>query len=253
MGGCVVISQFSRGALAAIIQIVQESLDITSENDLSRVIDTLRNAFPFRHAIMCSIMKSGCGSPVSHFINYNYNCNWIQLYMENEYYRIDPILRHGMRAQEPFLWRVAYSQHMDDDKVSHFIRRANDFNLYDGIAFACHTRNSACRDTLISLEMGREKTPKHLIEALQILLPHIHEAYNRICRRTELRSDQKDLTCRETEILKWARDGKSSWEISHILGISQRTVKFHLSNVFQKLDVVNRAQAVARAMNSGLI
>jgi LuxR family quorum-sensing system transcriptional regulator CciR len=40
-------------------------------------------------------------------------------------------------------------------------------------------------------------------------------------------------------------EGKTSWEIGKILATSERTVKFHLKNVYAKLNVCNRAQAVA--------
>jgi DNA-binding CsgD family transcriptional regulator len=62
-----------------------------------------------------------------------------------------------------------------------------------------------------------------------------------------------ELTARESEVLKWASIGKTCWEIAKILHISERTVKFHFGNAFAKLDVVNRSQAVAKALGLGLI
>jgi DNA-binding NarL/FixJ family response regulator len=61
------------------------------------------------------------------------------------------------------------------------------------------------------------------------------------------------LSFREKEVLKWLKKGKSSWEISEILNISYRTVDFHVNNIIQKLDAVNRIQAVAIAVEHGLI
>jgi len=61
------------------------------------------------------------------------------------------------------------------------------------------------------------------------------------------------LTAREKEILKWFKDGKSVWDVSMLLNISQNTVKFHSKNIFEKLDVVNRTQAVAAAISEELI
>jgi DNA-binding CsgD family transcriptional regulator len=61
------------------------------------------------------------------------------------------------------------------------------------------------------------------------------------------------LTAREKEVLQWVRQGKSNWEIAAILGISERTVKYHVSGILNKLDVVTRAQAVAVALELGLI
>jgi DNA-binding CsgD family transcriptional regulator len=53
------------------------------------------------------------------------------------------------------------------------------------------------------------------------------------------------LTAKERDVLKWVIEGKTSWEIGQILATSERTVKFHLKNVYAKLNVCNRAQAVA--------
>jgi DNA-binding CsgD family transcriptional regulator len=61
------------------------------------------------------------------------------------------------------------------------------------------------------------------------------------------------ITKREKEILRWLRQGKSSWEISKILGISERTVNFHVYNIMGKLGAVNRLQAVAIALQMGLL
>lgn len=61
------------------------------------------------------------------------------------------------------------------------------------------------------------------------------------------------LTTREHQILKWVSEGKGCWETGAILGISERTVKFHLQNIYRKLNVVNRAQAITKAMRHALI
>lgn len=61
------------------------------------------------------------------------------------------------------------------------------------------------------------------------------------------------LSPREKEVLKWLIEGKSSWDISGILHISKNTVNFHIKNLFQKLDVVNRTQAVSEALRRKII
>ena len=62
----------------------------------------------------------------------------------------------------------------------------------------------------------------------------------------------KPLTPKEREILRWATEGKTVWEISKIRSISQATVKFHLRNIYGKLQVTNRVQAVNEAIKQGL-
>jgi two-component system, LytTR family, response regulator len=61
------------------------------------------------------------------------------------------------------------------------------------------------------------------------------------------------LSERETQVLKWTAIGKTSWEISSILEISERTVNFHLGNIANKLGVSGRRAACSLAIARGLI
>ncbi len=64
---------------------------------------------------------------------------------------------------------------------------------------------------------------------------------------------QSHLTPRELDCLRWCSRGKTNWEISRILGLSERTVEHYLSRANRKLGTVNRAQAVALALKMNLI
>ena len=61
------------------------------------------------------------------------------------------------------------------------------------------------------------------------------------------------LTAREVEVLAHVADGLSNKAIAARLGISDETVKFHLSAVFGKLGASNRTDAVRHALRKGLI
>ncbi len=61
------------------------------------------------------------------------------------------------------------------------------------------------------------------------------------------------LTGREREVLTWVGRGKTSSEIAAILGLTERTVNFHCERAMKRLGVVNRTQAVAKAVAEGLI
>lgn len=65
--------------------------------------------------------------------------------------------------------------------------------------------------------------------------------------------DRCRLSPRELTVLLWMKEGKTNWEIARILGLSERTVRFHAGSIFEKLDVTSRTQAVARALGTGLI
>jgi DNA-binding CsgD family transcriptional regulator len=62
-----------------------------------------------------------------------------------------------------------------------------------------------------------------------------------------------DLSDREKACLSWTAAGKSSWEISRILSISENTVVFHIKNAMRKLGVTNRTLAAVKAIELGLI
>lgn len=89
---------------------------------------------------------------------------------------------------------------------------------------------------------------------LELVIPHFHQV---LCLLLD-KEDRKDhpvrpLSSREKEVLYWLKEGKSSWEVSVILGTSERTINFHVYNIMQKLEVTNRAQAVAVGARLGLI
>jgi DNA-binding NarL/FixJ family response regulator len=62
-----------------------------------------------------------------------------------------------------------------------------------------------------------------------------------------------DLTAREREVLKLVASGRANKEIAATLGISERTVKTHISNIFSKLELTDRTQAALYFHNRGLM
>lgn len=62
-----------------------------------------------------------------------------------------------------------------------------------------------------------------------------------------------ELTAREREVLLWAAQGKTAWETSAILGISPKTVEFHLANCGRKLGAATKAQTILAAARKGLL
>ena len=61
-----------------------------------------------------------------------------------------------------------------------------------------------------------------------------------------------ELTDREREVLELVARGRNNTEIARALFISGKTVRNHVSNVFTKLQVTDRAQAIVRAREAGL-
>lgn len=89
----------------------------------------------------------------------------------------------------------------------------------------------------------------------RLLIPFLHAAWVRAETSGRRKSgddsqpgETRKITVREQEILGWVCLGKSNFEIGAILEISPLTVKNHVQKILRKLDVVNRAQAVGKAL-----
>jgi DNA-binding response OmpR family regulator len=85
-----------------------------------------------------------------------------------------------------------------------------------------------------------------------VLSALIASRLQRVARRSGW-PKQFRLREREVETLTWAARGKTFWEIGEILGLSKRTVEFHLDNARRKLGVATRTQALIKAATANLI
>jgi transcriptional regulator EpsA len=93
----------------------------------------------------------------------------------------------------------------------------------------------------------------------QFVVPFLHAAW----MRAQLQpveeggkppgTSARILTVREQEILRWIYRGKSNFEVGAILKISPLTVKNHVQKILRKLNVVNRTQAVGKALDTRIL
>jgi two-component system, NarL family, nitrate/nitrite response regulator NarL len=102
--------------------------------------------------------------------------------------------------------------------------------------------SSAVCDAIAVIARGRTVLPAEVQDGLA----------TQIRMRRDV-SDRPPLTPRELDILRLAADGRSNAEIGAELHVSGATVKTHLHHVFEKLEVSDRAAAVATAMRRGLL
>ena len=85
----------------------------------------------------------------------------------------------------------------------------------------------------------------------QVLANYFHQHILRIHGNDTER--QILVSVRELDCLKWVAAGKTAWEASVILGIRERTVRFHLNAAREKLNCLTTTQAVAKAVSQQLI
>jgi two-component system, NarL family, response regulator len=89
------------------------------------------------------------------------------------------------------------------------------------------------------------------------IIRRVHKGQRYLSTDIEMRLAERlprsDLTARELEILNLFASGMSNKEIATTLTITENTVRFHSRNLFQKLEVNDRAHAVSIALRRGLI
>lgn len=74
-----------------------------------------------------------------------------------------------------------------------------------------------------------------------------------VTKALESRTPNSDLSPREREVLLLMVDGKTNKEIASLLGITEATVKCHVSTILMRLNVNDRTQAVVTALQRGLV
>ncbi|MBL8261169.1 MAG: autoinducer binding domain-containing protein [Xanthomonadaceae bacterium] len=129
---------------------------------------------------------------------------------------------------------------------------AGEFGLHSGITIPM--RAPGIDWAFVTLTAPHRCSPREYAE----ILPSA--TYFAACLQVSLQRIEADvphpgspLSLRERECLRWSALGKTSWEISMIQSISERTVNFHLQRVSAKLGVKGRRAAVALALARGLI
>ena len=91
-----------------------------------------------------------------------------------------------------------------------------------------------------------------LVHTVHLLSIHFHAAVQKLLAEPEMLTSEMTLRPREIECLQWTAHGKTAWEISMILRLSERTVNFHLGNAMRKLGVHNKTHAVAKMLVTGI-
>jgi DNA-binding CsgD family transcriptional regulator len=248
-----VLDRLTRDELLQVVSLSHRCVAAESLADVEAILTTLGSITSFERSALCSVRDAPDPS-LEHFLNHSFGAKWSDLYTQNEFDRVDPILHHGANESGAFRWGDAFGG-VRSRAAATFRDAASDFGLVQGIAFACGSPRSPVR-TVLSLASRDERNFERTMAVMSGVGPHIHEAYARVRPRVLQatgRCREIVLSQREREILCWTQDGKTYWEIGQIVGISQRTVKYHFERIKTKLDVVTASHAVAKAMRLGLL
>jgi LuxR family transcriptional regulator, quorum-sensing system regulator CviR len=181
-------------------------------------------------------------------LNNSYPKEWLQLYQSHGFQFVDPIVQRLLKSWQQQVWDNDFKA---SNQEKEFSGMARSFGLKHGLTYGMPSKVRSGH-TLVSFADSQNSFGPREFTLMELLIGPLHTSIEQVMTRRDAKP-LKDITSRERVILGWLSEGKSSWEISRMLQISERTVKFHLGNLYRKLEVTNRAQAVSAAVQAGLL
>lgn len=175
----------------------------------------------------------------------NYPPEWMERYMEKGYSKLDPAILLPLKTQKPCKWDTS-------DKSNVVMMEAYQRGIKWGFSLPL-----LCKDQDFSLlTMAFENQYKrdyfykeYLTTDLQGLVVLFHV----VVTRARTLYEKAPLTRRETEILGWLYKGKGYRDIADLEKISVSTVQSHITNIYSKLNVENRAAAIYMGQHYGIL
>lgn len=189
----------------------------------------------------------------------SYPEEWVRHYVANGYVNDDPVIARVYEERAPFIWSDSVSKDDLSKNQRKLLDDAAGAGITDGITIPLQSRAGETASlSLIPHNLSAESLhSRERINLVHLMAEYIHGHAARIVTAEALTSSSKRrkslLSPRESEALTWVARGKSTWEISKILAISEKSVEFYLESVKHKLQATNRTQAVVKAIVLGLI
>lgn len=160
-----------------------------------------------------------------------------------------PVVERLRHSTNPFTYDAdRTNRRRIDGKAAIAANLFEKHGLSRGAYFPAHN-SAGLRGALAFGGMREALNPLEMAE-LNALANHI---FTEVIELRAGRRQNVSLSRREIECLSWASAGKTSVEMSEILGLSEYTVNHYLNRATRKLDAVNRVQAVAKAIRAGLL
>ena len=231
------------GTLSPLIeQMVSSVTEQDSNAAIANALDWLRKECRCERAMLYQYRDGTLLSCVTSNVD-NY---WKEVYSQGRLMIEDPVVRCYRHTMGFLDWEEAFHNYPPSTA---YLAAVQDCQLLPAFSYGYSSENRANRGvvTICSLN-GMEGPLTHNDRyLLASLVPMLHVAGNG--RQFQTRA----LTMKELEILKWAREGKTAWEIALFQEVSEATVKHHFKSIYAKLGVTNRAQAVGEALCRGII
>ena len=168
---------------------------------------------------------------------------WFTRYNASGHYRHDPCVIRCCRSAAPFTWSEVRQEPLGKDAIK-VMEEAHEFGLLQGICVPLHAPFAP--PAVVSMAGDTVEVTQQTKSSLSIIARHALETILRFLLRTN-QPPRSRLSAREREVLQWIAEGKTAWEVSRILSLSEHTVLTHQRNAKQKLGATNTVHAVVKA------
>lgn len=228
----------------------------TTSSDVKAICDEFSQQAGFEYYLFGICRLTSLSSPEISTIT-NYPDDWMATYFEEGFQRHDPVVRYCFENVAPIRWEqlLTMDQYITPE-AEKVLAKAGEMGLKHGVSIPVrsHTGDVAVFSLSTKVDEDINGRFEKVLATAQMFATELFNTVSRININQKVEETQKEkLTPRELECLFWACEGKTTWEISKIIEISERTVIFHLTSATKKLGAVNRQHAVAKAMSTGLI
>nr|WP_279327519.1 LuxR family transcriptional regulator [Chelativorans petroleitrophicus] len=208
----------------------------------------LRDSLELKHVTFhMNVSRAG---PINYPFVRTTTPEWIFRYMLMNYVSIDPVVRAGFSATEPFGWHEI--QMNEREKAVITDSQAHGVGAH-GHCFPTVDRFSRRSILSISGDGSLEGWLSFIEQNFSFLRQAAQLIHEKALAELSLSIAAPALAPREAECLLWTARGKDSKAIAAILEISEYTVRSYLRTARQKLECRTLSQAVAKAIQQGLI
>ena len=181
-----------------------------------------------------------------------YGEDWIEFYGREGYFEDDVLFDLALTNQRPISWDLVQSSLDLTKRQQEIFDAGADAGHRFGITIPFHGPAGRVATLSISTSGTQSDVPKDPVQAFAISA-QFHAVFDAIASSSDIVPPPPRLSAREYECLSWAAQGKSNRDIAQIIGVSEPTVQFHMSNVMKKLKVSSRVSAVFEASRMGLL
>lgn len=227
-------------------------LDCGMEDVWSKAVFKLGKDFGYEHVLIALVPNRQIALEKA-FIHSNYPPQWRAIYDSRKLIYIDPMVQHCWTHSTPLVWGPGI---FTSRQQLEMYEEACNYGLCSGITLPFHGAGSEVGMLCFVDDLSRRRPSRmELAELpeLSLMRDFVFESSLRFVNPGLHAAHLPSITPREMECLKWCAEGKSSWDIAHILHCSEAVVNFHFGNLRRKFNTTSRRQAVVKAIRYGLI